>query len=211
MKSSIKDILTLLEAAYPEAKTHLNFSNPFELAVSTVLAAQCTDARVNMVMTPLYKTKYKSPKHIINAGLEKFTEDIKSINFYNNKAKAILALCEDLENKFKGKIPDTMEELVSLPGIGRKSANVILANCFNRKDCIIGDTHLIRVTKRLGLTKEEKTEKIEMDLKKQIPEDKQTDFSLRIGEHGREICQAKKPKCDECMFNKICPSSKLFN
>lgn len=211
MKSSIKDILTLLEAAYPEAKTHLNFSNPFELAVSTLLAAQCTDVRVNMVMTPLYKTKYKSPKHIIDAGLEEFTEDIKSINFYNNKAKAILALCEDLENKFKGKIPETMEELVSLPGIGRKSANVILANCFNRKDCIIVDTHLIRVTKRLGLTKEEKPENIEMDLKKQIPEEKQTDFSLRIGEHGREICQAKKPKCDECMFNKICPSSKLFN
>ena len=211
MNSYIKKILTLLDTAYPDAKTHLEFDSPFELAVSTVLAAQCTDVRVNMVMVPLYKTKYKSPEDILNAGLKNFSEDIKSISFFNKKAKSILSLCNELVNKYSGKIPGTMEELTSLPGIGRKTANVLLANCFGRKDCIITDTHLIRVSGRLGLTKEKEPEKIEMDLKKLIPEDKQTEFSMKIGEHGRTICDAKKPKCDECMFGDICPSKKEFN
>ncbi len=211
MNAHIKKILSLLDTSYTDAKTHLDFDNAFELTVSTILAAQCTDVRVNMIMVPLYKEKYKTPKDIINAGLKNFTEDIKSITFFNNKAKAILALCDVLENKFSGQMPGTMDELVSLPGIGRKSANVVLANCFGRKDCIITDTHLIRVTGRLGLTKETVPEKIEMDLKKKVPDDKQTEFSMKIGEHGRTVCSAKKPKCAECMFEKICPSRKEFN
>lgn len=211
LKKKVKEILIHLSREYPEAKTHLEFKSPFELLISTVLAAQCTDVRVNKDMVPLYKEKYKTPKDILNDGLENFRNNIKSITFPNNKAKAIIALCEQLVKDFNGKVPGTMEELTKLKGVGRKSASVILGNCFGKKDVIIVDTHLKRVTGRLGLILNSDPDKIETELKEIVPAEEQFNFSLRIGEHGRQICDAKKPKCEVCFLNYICPSNNLFN
>lgn len=210
LSGKIKEILKLTGAEYPEAKTHLDYTSPFELLVSTILAAQCTDIRVNIVMPPLYKKKYKSPQDILNDGLENFTKEIKSITFFNSKAKAIIRMCEQLVNDYGGKVPDTMEELVKLKGIGRKSASVILGNCFGQKDVIIVDTHLKRVSERLGLIKNKEPEKIEMELKEIVEPEKQFFFSLMISEHGRQTCDAKKPKCEICFLGHLCPSKKLF-
>jgi len=210
LKKKAKEIIEYLRKEYPKVKTHLDYNTPFELLVSTVLAAQCTDVRINMVMVPLYKTKYKTPKDILDDGIKNFTDKIKSITFFNSKAKSIFALCEQIIKNYNGKIPDTMEALTKLTGVGRKSASVILGNCFGKKDVIIVDTHFKRVTARLGLTEKEDPEKIEMDLKEIILPDEQFLFSLRISEHGRQICDAKKPKCDECFLNNICPSKNLF-
>ena len=209
LKKRANEIIKKLALEYPDSKPHLEFNNPFELLISTVLAAQCTDVRVNMTMPPLYKTKYKSPKDILKDGIDNFRQNIKSISFPNSKAKSIIALCRQLVDDFNGQVPKTMEELTKLTGVGRKSASVVLGNCFGKKDVIIVDTHFKRVTTRLGLTENEDPEKIEMDLKEIIPPDEQFKFSLRIGDHGRTICDAKKPKCAECMFNKSCPAAKL--
>jgi endonuclease III len=199
-----KIIIKRLAENYPDAKCHLEFKNPFELMVSTVLAAQCTDDRVNKTMVTLYKSKYKSAKDILKDGHDNFRDNIKSINFFNNKAKSILALCETVESKHNGKIPCSMEELTELPGVGRKSASVILGNCFSKHDVIIVDTHLKRVSARLGLIENENPDKIESELKEIIPVREQFFFSMRIGEHGRQICQAKKPKCEDCFLRDMC-------
>ena len=199
------EIIKRLSTEYPDAKCHLEFKNAFELIVSTVLAAQCTDIRVNMVMVPLFKNKYKSPSDILKDGEANFRENIKSINFFNNKAKAVLSICNTLTEKYGGKVPSSMEELTSLAGVGRKSASVVLGNCFGKNDVIIVDTHLKRVATRLGLMENDNPEKIESELKEIIPSEEQFHFSMRIGEHGRQICKAKKPDCENCFLNDICP------
>lgn len=205
-----REIIKRLKREYPDAKCHLDFNSPFELLISTVLAAQCTDVRVNAVMTPLYKLNYKSPEDIIKDGLENFRNRIKSINFFNNKAKSVLSICKTLVEKFSGIVPGTMEELTSLSGVGRKSASVALGNCFGKNDVIIVDTHLKRVASRLGLIKNDNPDKIESELKEIIPSSEQFHFSMRIGEHGRQICKAKNPACGECFLNDICPAAVLF-
>jgi len=206
IKKQALTIVKKLAGEYPDAKCHLDFNSPFELLISTVLAAQCTDIRVNMVMVPLYKSKYKSPEDILKDGYEKFRDEIKSINFFNNKAKAVLSICQDLVEKYNGQVPGDMDELIKLAGVGRKSASVVLGNCFGKNDVIIVDTHLKRVGTRLGLITEDDPTKIEMELKNIIPDNEQFRFSMRIGEHGRQICEAKKPKCNDCFLYKICPS-----
>jgi|WetSurMetagenome_2_1015567.scaffolds.fasta_scaffold37112_4 endonuclease III len=211
LKKKAKEVIKYLSTEYPEAKTHLEYTTPFELLISTVLAAQCTDIRVNKDMVPLYKKKYKTPQDILKDGIANFTNEIKSITFFNSKANAIMKMCEQLVKEYKGKVPGTMEELTKLSGIGRKSASVILGNCFGQKEVIIVDTHFKRVTARLGLTEKDEPEKIEMEMKEIVPPDEQFNFSLRIGEHGRQICDAKKPKCEECFLNHLCPSKNLFN
>jgi endonuclease-3 len=205
-KIKVKEIIQKLMSEYPDVKCHLEFSSAFELLISTVLAAQCTDDRVNKVMVPLYSSKYKKPEDILRDGLENFREEIKSINFFNNKAIAIIGFCSDLNQKYQNKIPGNMEELTSLKGVGRKSASVILGNCFGRNDVIIVDTHLSRVSARLGLIENDNPEKIEIELKEIIPADEQFNFSMRIGEHGRQVCKAKKPDCSNCFLSDICPS-----
>lgn len=208
LKKKIKVVVKRLADNYPDAKCHLDFKNEFELLVSTVLAAQCTDDRVNKTMVPLYKSKYKNVKDILKDGIDNFRDNIKSINFFNNKSKSILSLAEKVDKDHKGKVPSTMEELVELPGVGRKSASVVLGNCYGKDDVIIVDTHLKRVSARLGLIENDNPDKIEMELKEIVPEKEQFRFSMRIGEHGRMVCQAKKPKCTECFLSDICPSFK---
>lgn len=207
LKKLAASVVLRLGENYPDAKCHLDFSNDFELLISTVLAAQCTDVRVNMVMVPLYKKKYKKPADILKDGIDEFRNEIKSVNFFNNKSKSVISICESLQSKYGGKVPDTIDELTSLSGVGRKSASVVLGNCFGKNDVIIVDTHLKRVASRIGLIEETDPDKIEIELKKIVPEEEQFNFSMRIGEHGRLVCKAKKPDCENCFMNDICRSA----
>jgi endonuclease-3 len=204
-KSRALKIIDALEREYPDAACHLHFRNPFQLLISTILAAQSTDAGVNKVMDELYK-KYKSPADFANAKPEVLEKELSSINFYRNKTKSVLNCSKSLVEKFGGEVPKTMDELTSLAGVGRKTANVVLGNCFG-VPAIMTDTHLNRVSQRLGLVDTDVPDKIEAELKAIIPEAKQTKFSHIIGEHGRKICKSKKPLCDECVVNKLCPSA----
>jgi endonuclease III len=197
-------ILDVLETEYPDAKCHLNYKNPFQLLISTLLAAQCTDDRVNMVMDELYK-KYKLPADFLQVKPETLETELKSINFYRNKTKSVINCCRALVENHGGEVPKTMEELVELAGVGRKTANVVFGNCFGIP-AIMTDTHLIRVSNRLGFVNTDVPEKIEMELKKIIPDERQVKYSHVIGEHGRQICKAKKPMCGECVIGKLCPS-----
>jgi endonuclease-3 len=202
-KSRTLKIIDALEREYPNAACHLHFKNPFQLLISTILAAQSTDVGVNKVMDELYK-KYKSPADFADAKPEVLEKELSSINFYRNKTKSVLNCSKTLIEKFGGEVPRTMDELVSLAGVGRKTANVVLGNCFG-VPAIMTDTHLIRVTQRLGLADSDVPDKIEAELKGIIPDNKQVKFSHIIGEHGRQICRARKPLCDECVINKLCP------
>ena len=207
LKKLAETVVSRLGENYPDAKCHLDFTNDFELLISTVLAAQCTDVRVNMVMVPLYKKKYKKPADILIDGIDAFREEIKSVNFFNNKSKAVISICESLQSKYGGKVPNSMDELTTLSGVGRKSARVVLGNCFGKNDVIIVDTHLKRVASRIGLIEETDPDKIEIELKKIVPDSEQFHFSMRIGEHGRLVCKAKKPDCEKCFLNDICRSA----
>jgi endonuclease-3 len=201
----VKEIIDILEKIYPEAKTALKFENPFQLLIATILSAQTTDERVNKVTSTLFK-KFKKPDDFVNANLDEIMEEIKSINFYRNKAKNIKKLCEILVKEFNGKVPDKMEELVKLPGVARKTANVVLSQAYGKAEGIVVDTHVRRVSNRLGLTKNTDAEKIEKDLMKIIPEEKWIDFPFRLILFGRNICKAKNPDCKNCPLYKICPS-----
>ena len=203
-KNRALKIYDILEREYPEAACHLKYENPFQLLISTLLAAQCTDDRVNETMVPVYKT-YRTPADFLTLKPEELETKLRALNFYRNKTKSVLACCRTLIDEHGGEVPRTMEELVKLAGVGRKTANVVLGNCFGLP-AIMTDTHLMRVSKRLGLTSNEVPEKIEMDLKKIIPEDKQIKYSHIFGEHGRQVCHARKAKCDVCAVNSYCPS-----
>ncbi len=204
-KTRAAKIYDILLAEYPDAKCHLDFENPYQLLISTLLAAQCTDVRVNATMGPLYK-KYKTPADILKVKPAELEKELSSINFYRNKTKSVINCCKALVDNHGGKVPRTMEELTELAGVGRKTANVVLGNCFG-EPAITTDTHLNRVTQRLGLVDTDAPDKIEMELKEIIPAKNQMKFSHVIGEHGRQVCKAKKPACDECVVNALCPSA----
>lgn len=201
-------ITGILENEYPNAGCRLNYDNPFQLLISTLLAAQCTDDRVNAVMGPLYK-KYKTPADFLKVKPEQLEKELSSINFYRNKTKSVFSCSKALVEKHGGNVPQTMEKLVELAGVGRKTANVVLGNCFG-VPAIMTDTHLMRVSTRLGLTDSDKPEKIEQDLKEIIPGNLQVRYSHLVGEHGRIICHARKPLCVECAVNKLCPGKAEF-
>lgn len=203
-KARVLKIFALLEKEYPNAGCHLDYKNPFQLLISTLLAAQCTDVRVNEVMTPLYK-KYKKPQDFLDVKPEVLEKELSSINFYRNKTKSVINCCRTLVEEYNGEVPKTMEQLVKLAGVGRKTANVVLGNCFGMP-AIMTDTHLNRVSQRLGLVDSDNPEKIEMELKQIVPDDKQVRYSHLIGEHGRQICKARKPLHDECVVCDLCPS-----
>ncbi len=166
---------------------------------------------VNKIMVPLYKTKYKTPKDIVDDGLENLKQNLKGVNFYNNKSANVYGICKELVEKYKGKVPGTMEELVELPGVGRKSASVVLGNFFGIEDVIIVDTHLKRVSQRLGLVESDDPAKIEIELDELISKNEQFHFSMRIGEHGRQTCHARNPDHENCVFKKECPYYKSIH
>lgn len=202
-KKEISKVLNILENEYKEAKCGLDFDNPLELTVSLILAAQCTDKRVNMIRPILFK-KYPDVYALAKADKKELEEIIHSCGFYNNKSKNIISTANIIVDKFGGNVPNTMEELTSLAGIGRKSANIILQECFNITEGIAVDTHVTRITKKLGLTNNIDAINIEKDLMQNIPKEYWNKINHILVCHGRTICDAKKPKCKECIVNTIC-------
>jgi len=199
------DIVELLRKEYPDVKgTALHYTNPLELLIATILSAQTTDERVNIVTKDLFK-KYRTAKDYANADLEELQNDIRSINFYRNKAKYIKQCCQILVEKYNGQVPDSMEELLKLPGVSRKTANVVLSNAFRKDEGIVVDTHVMRLSQRLGLTKEKDRDKIEQDLMKKFPKEKWFDLANLLIAHGRKICKARQPLCNKCILKDICP------
>jgi endonuclease-3 len=197
-------ILSLLEKAYPDAGLILRYKNPLELLVATIMAAQCTDVRVNKVTETLFK-KYETAKDYADAKQAVFEQEIHSTGFYKNKAKNIIACCKELAERFDGKVPDTMEELVTLSGVGRKTASVLLGNVFGKQAMVV-DTHVFRVAHRLELAESNDPDKVELELCKIIPQGKWTRSCLVLGAHGRRACVARKPLCDTCIVEKLCNS-----
>lgn len=206
---NIDKILPLLKREYPKAKIALNFSNPLEILVATVLSAQCTDERVNMVTKSLFK-KYRKVRDYAKANLKTFEQEIRSTGFYRNKAKNIISTAQKIVKDFNGKMPDSMDRLLQLPGVARKTANIVLFNGFGKVEGIAVDTHVRRLSQRLGLTNNQDPEKIEQDLMKQLDKKEWGKFSYLLIDHGRKICDAKKPNCLECILQKLCPSRKDF-
>jgi len=198
----VKSILKILDELYPDAECSLVFHDPLQLLISTILSAQCTDERVNKV-TPALFDKYRSAKAFAEAPLEQLEQEVKSTGFYHNKALAIRETCKILDNQFAGKVPADLEALVKLPGIGRKTANVVLGNSFGIPGIVV-DTHVGRVSARLGLTGEKDPDKIERDLMALIPKEKWIKFSHQLIQHGRRICIARKPKCSICPLRPHC-------
>lgn len=205
IRERVLEIIKRLKKEYPEPKTALRFKTPFELLVATILSAQTTDAHVNKVTETLYK-KYKSIKDYADAPIATFQKDVSSINFYRNKAKSIQGSARMIIEKFSSKVPKTMDELMRLPGVARKTANIILSNVYGINEGIAVDTHVKKLAYRLGLTKNEDPEKIEKDLMSVTPKEEWGNISHLLIFHGRKICQAKTPKHKECVLYDICPS-----
>ncbi|MFN3966713.1 MAG: endonuclease III [Endomicrobiia bacterium] len=204
-QKKVNEIIKRLKKEYPKAKIALEFSNPLEILVATILSAQCTDERVNKVTASLFK-KYKTVKDYANADLKKFEQEIKSTGFYHNKARNIISAAKIILEKFNGKVPDNMNDLLSLPGVARKTANIVLSNAYGIVEGIAVDTHVRRLSQRLGLTKNDDPVKIEQDLMKIIPKSDWFIISYLLIEHGRKICDARKPKCNECIISDLCAS-----
>lgn len=203
-KKRTAEIITRLREEYPDAHCALNHANAFELLVATILSAQCTDERVNIVTETLFR-KYPTPHDFLQATQEEIAFEIKSINFFNNKARSIRGASEKIVVDFGGEIPNTMEEMLTLNGVARKTANVVLGNAFGIASGVVVDTHVSRLSQRLGLTEETVPEKIEKDLNELVPTEDWVMFPHWLIFHGRKICQARKPKCGECILADICP------
>ncbi|HEV3023732.1 MAG TPA: endonuclease III [Pirellulales bacterium] len=194
----------LLAREYPDAVCALKFRSPLELLVATILSAQCTDVRVNLVTKDLFR-KYRTPADYAAADSQSLENDIKSTGFYRNKAKNIQSCCRKLVEEYDGDVPDSLEALVELPGVGRKTANVVLGTAFGVASGVVVDTHVGRIARRLGLTKETDAVKAERDLMAILPSREWVDFSHRLIHHGRRVCTARKPNCDACALAEVCP------
>jgi endonuclease III len=205
----VNELVQRLPEIYPGAHCELDFKNPLQLLVATILSAQCTDKRVNMV-TPQLFARYRSAGDFAKVPQENLEEEIRSTGFFRNKAKSIRAAAAAIEEKHGGEVPDTMEELHALPGVGRKTANVVLGNAFNKAEGVVVDTHVARLSQRLRLTKHDDAEKIEADLMKLVPREHWTMWSHWLIWHGRRRCFARKPDCRHCEILQLCPSGKVF-
>ncbi len=209
-KERVVKVIEQLEKLYPNAKTALNWTNPLELLVATMLSAQTTDVQVNIVTQALFK-KYHKPEDYANADIKELEQDIHSTGFYHNKARNLQKCCQRLVEKFHSQVPKTMDELLELPGVARKTANIVLYNAYGIISGIAVDTHVHRLSQRLGLTENEQQNKIEQDLMQITPKEKWMELTDLLIYHGRQICTAKKPKCAECVLNRICPCAFQFS
>lgn len=207
-KQRTRQLIKLLKKAYPDAHCALNHTNPLELLIATILSAQCTDERVNIVTADLFR-KYRTAEDYANADRGELERDLSSINFFRNKTKNIQATCQILSEQHRGEVPQTMEALIALPGVARKTANVVLGNAFGIASGVVVDTHVSRLSQRLGLTQNEQPEKIEQDLIRLVPKKEWVLFSHLLISHGRAACQARKPNCGACSLEALCPSSSL--
>ena len=208
-KARALKVIELLEKEYSNAEIALEYTNPLELLIATILSAQATDEQINAITPKLFK-KYKTAEDYANADLTELEQDIKSSGFYHNKAKNIKNCCKTLVEKFHSKVPKKMDELLELPGVGRKTANIVLANAFGVVEGVAVDTHVGRLAQRLGLSQSGDPNKIEADLMKLVPKDKWMRITDLLIFHGRKICTAKKPNCARCVLNKICPCAFAF-
>jgi len=209
IRARIEQLVEAFPEIYPGAHCELDFKNPLQLLIATILSAQCTDKRVNMVTPALFK-KYRTAADYAKAAPAELENAIKSTGFFRNKAKSIRAATLMIAEKFRGRVPETMDELRELPGVGRKTANVVLGNAFGKNEGIVVDTHVARLSQRLGLTKQIDPEKIERDLMKLVPREHWTNWSHWLIWHGRRRCFARKPDCSQCEIFRLCPSGKIF-
>lgn len=208
LKVRVDNVLSALDQEYgTEYICYLNHETPWQLLIAVILSAQCTDARVNLVTADLFQ-KYKSPADFANAGLKELEKDIHSLGFYHMKAKNIISCCQDLVERFGGQVPEKMEDLTSLAGVGRKTANVIRGNIYNEPSIVV-DTHVKRISRKLGFAKEEDPEKIEYELMKVLPKDHWILWNIHIITLGRTICTARSPKCGECFLQAYCKSVQI--
>lgn len=208
-RHNFDSIWALLKEEYPDVKPSLNYSNPLEMLVATVLSAQSTDVQINRVTDKLFK-KYRTAEDYASADLRELENDLYSTGFYKTKAKNIKTTAKMIVEKYNGEVPKTMEELISLPGVGRKTANIVLARAFGIVEGVAVDTHVKRVSRRLGFTKNSDPAKIEQDLISLARKEDLDSISMTLIYHGRKVCQAKKPKCPSCVVNQLCPSSVIF-
>jgi len=208
-KQRMTKVIELLEKEYPTAKTALNYSNPLEILVATMLSAQTTDVRVNIVTQTLFK-KYRKPEDYANVDIKELEQDIRSTGFYHNKARNLQKCCQLLIEKYNSTVPKTMEQLTELPGVARKTANIVLYNAYGVIAGIAVDTHVNRLSHRLGFTEHDGPAKIEQDLMQITPKEKWMKLTDLLIFHGRQICVARKPKCEICVLNKICPCAFAF-
>jgi endonuclease III len=200
------EIIRILSEAYPDAKVALNFSNALEMLVATILSAQCTDEKVNEVTATLF-LKYRTPEDYLKVPEDELKADIKPTGFFNQKAIAIREACRRIVEAYDGRVPNTMEDLITLRGVARKTANIVLGNSFGIVEGIAVDTHVKRLANRLGFSERSDPDKIEQDLMRVIPRDRWFDFTYVLIDHGRAICVAKRPRCEECPVNHLCPAS----
>ena len=208
LKQRTRKIIAALKRAYPDAKCALNHTNAFELLIATILSAQCTDARVNIVTADLFR-KYRKPEDYLKIAPTTLQKEIRTTGFFRNKAKSIQGTAKMLTEKFAGHVPQTMEEMLELPGVARKTANVVLGNAFGISSGVVVDTHVSRLSHRLELSKQKQAEKIEKDLIELVPKKDWVIFPHLLIFHGRNVCKARNPQCDACVIEKFCPSSFL--
>jgi endonuclease III len=208
-KLRVAKVIELLEEQFPDARTALNYSNPLEILIATMLSAQTTDERVNIVTKNLFK-KYRTPEDYVNIDIKELEQDIRSTGFYHNKAKNLQNTAKLLVEKFNSQVPRSMEELIELPGVARKTANIVLYNAYSVIAGVAVDTHVRRVSGRLGLTESEDPSRIEQDLMKITPKEKWMELTDLLIYHGRQVCIARKPKCEICVLNKYCPCAFQF-
>lgn len=207
-RARARKIVARLEREYPDATCALHHSSALELVVATILSAQCTDARVNMV-TPALFAKYRTAREYAAVAPQVLEREIQSTGFFRNKTKSIIGMAQALVERHGGEVPDTMAALTELPGVGRKTANVILGTWFKKNEGVVVDTHVQRLSRLLKLTKHDDPVKIERDLMELLPRDKWTWWSHTLIQHGRQVCIARRPKCEECVVNRVCPSSRV--
>ncbi len=208
LKDRTKEIIRLLKRAHPDAHCALNHSNAFELLIATILSAQCTDERVNIVTADLFR-KYRKPEDYLRVPATELQQDIRTTGFFRNKTKSIQGACKMLVEQFRSEVPRTMEELLKLPGVARKTANVVLGVAYGIGEGVVVDTHVSRLSQRLRLTKHKDAAKIEQDLMEIVPRKDWIDFAHLLIFHGRRVCKARRPLCEECAVEKLCPSSML--
>jgi len=208
LKQRVRKIIRLLKRAYPDARCSLNHSNAFELLVATILSAQCTDARVNIVTQDLFR-KYRKPEDYLKVSPKELQQDIRTTGFFRNKTTSIQGAAKVLHEQYRDEVPQTMDELLELPGVARKTANVVLGNAFGLSAGVVVDTHVTRLSHRLGLSEQKTAEKIERDLIAIVPKKDWVIFPHLMISHGRAICKARNPLCAECVIEKLCPSSFL--
>ena len=205
----IREIIRRLRRHYPDTRTALEFRSPFEILVATILAAQCTDERVNKVTPGLFQ-EYPTPADFAAADRAELEAAIRSTGFFRNKAKSIIGASQKIVQEFGGVVPDTMDKLVTLPGVARKTANIVLSSGYGKAEGIAVDTHARRLSQRLGLSHESDPDKIERDLLAVVPKKDWLDFNYLLVDHGRAVCQARKPRCPECFLRQLCPSAAIF-